>query len=209
MKKVILAVVLGSFALSAGAEDVVVAEESADSVVDPFGGLYFGLGIGGQFSQNKSDLFDKQNVNRFLGTVVLGAGKVFNNKFYVGGEALVDFAKSKTQKIKRNGVVIPNASIKNRGITPELALRFGLVKADWLFYLKPAIVFPKVTGKTGNIEKSSSKVTYSVALGLEKSFCRKFSTRLEGEYVFRTKVSDVKYNEGFNIRALIAYNVKF
>ncbi|MDR0678580.1 MAG: porin family protein [Holosporaceae bacterium] len=212
MKKIMLAAALGSFVLSVGAGEVIVAEESSDGVVDSFCGAYFGLGLGGSFLKNKFEKMDSQNINRFIGTIVLGAGKTFNSKFYIGGEALIDFTKSKTNDIKVNGVK-QNISIRNRGITPELALRFGFVRADWLFYFKPAVVFQKVSTKSNNIEMDTSKVAYSVALGLEKTFCRKFSARLEGEYVFKTKVEKAKvgkaeFNEGFNLRALVAYNVK-
>jgi opacity protein-like surface antigen len=209
MKKVVLMAILGSFALSVGAsEEVVVTEESSD-VVDPFSGAYFGLGLGGNFLKNKISGYENQDINRFAGTVVFGGGKTFNSKFYFGGEVLIDFAKSKTQDVKKNGVV--DGSIKNRGITPELALRLGFVKADWLFYFKPAILFPKATVKTKRTgqEASTSKAAYSVALGLEKSFCRKFSARLEGEYVFGSKKDEAKFHQGFNLRALFAYNIKF
>ena len=56
-----------------------------------------------------------------------------------------------------------------------------------------------------------------LGLGAEKAFCKKFSAALEADYNFgwkqKIKTSagekDVRFNKGWNVRALVKYNVKY
>jgi opacity protein-like surface antigen len=214
------------------AADGVVSEEGAEAVgcsSCSFDGAYFGLGLGGSFVKSKfksevkvngNELNRKVKKSGFMCTAVFGGGKAFKGKFYVGAEGLIDFAKTKNTD-----------DMKIRGIVPGVGLRFGYVNNCCMIYFKPAISFQKTTLKKidrtegadhwVSDEASVSKAAYSVALGAEKSFCKKFNARLEGEYVFKSKkdikitngantgVLKLKCNEGFNLRALCSYNVKF
>jgi hypothetical protein len=224
MKKVLLSVVLGAVVFSAGANDEIAVEgECASSL---FNSTYFGLGLGGSFLSNEAGLevggksagsIDKQKINRFLGAVAFGAGRTFG-RAYAGGEVLVDFMKSQTNKIKKNGKEL-GESVRNRGITPSLGMRLGFVHNDCMAYFKPGIVFPSATIRDaeGKEAGSISKVTYFVALGGEKFFGKKFSVRGEVEYVLPAKKTfgdggdkeKAKANGGFSIRALVAYNIQY
>jgi opacity protein-like surface antigen len=140
---------------------------------------------------------------------VLGGGRTFCNNFYFGGEGLLDFTRTSNKEVKLSDGST-TAKVKTRGATPELALRLGYVTKGWMFYAKPAVLFPKVTYKIAGEDKSICKTGYSVALGLDKSFCKKFSARLEGEYVFRRNkewgTHKARVGDGFNIRALCSYS---
>ncbi|MDR0968393.1 MAG: hypothetical protein LBL99_02015 [Holosporaceae bacterium] len=255
MKKIILAGAMSVLAISlnVNAADAVAADEG-EAVSCPFDSVYFGLGIGGSFWKNKAEnvildadaanaqkdfLDGNKDANRFIGTVVIGGGKALKGKFYVGAECLVDFTSSKNKDINLNKDIAnvgrkgeKFGSLKNRGIVPALGLRFGyVVNNNWLVYVKPSLLFPKTTYKFKDTEGkeneigSLSKAAFSVALGLEKAFCKKFSARLEGEYVFRNnKTFEYKFKDaanadrklafkgktdGWNIRAICAYNVKY
>jgi hypothetical protein len=211
MKRELLLIAFGVTVFSVGADtsaDVTVVEESASC---QFNSTYLGLGLGGSFLENEFGSIKKQKVNRFLGTVAFGGGKTFG-KFYAGGELSADFMKSKIKKVE-------GGAVRNRGITPRLAARFGLVQNDWMAYLKTGVALPKATLRDeSNAEVGDvSKVTYLVALGGERFFCKKFSVRGEVEYVFPAKKTfsengetlKTKTNGGFNIRALVAYNVQY
>jgi len=81
------------------AEDVVISEQAAP-VENAFDTFYFGLGMGGSFVKydgKEATSSITKKCNRFIGSTVLGAGKTFKQKFYVGAEILVDFTKSKTR----------------------------------------------------------------------------------------------------------------
>ncbi|MBO4405706.1 MAG: hypothetical protein J5821_03160, partial [Alphaproteobacteria bacterium] len=101
MKKVMLGAAVCAMAFSANAEEVVVEEAAVRT--SAFSSIYGGLGIGGSFlKSDAADYFDKDGnhhdkakANRFMGSFVLGGGKVFRNNVYVGGEFLADFMKNK------------------------------------------------------------------------------------------------------------------
>ena len=113
MKKIVastaLAGLLSPMALNADTtvvtahEEPAIVEQAPEECCSPdFGGIQFILGIGGSFL--KAEVKDKdngtnakisKNANRFIGTVGLGGGKVFKDKFYVGMEVLFDFTKNK------------------------------------------------------------------------------------------------------------------
>ncbi|MDR2157877.1 MAG: outer membrane beta-barrel protein [Holosporaceae bacterium] len=221
MKKV-LAAVMGALVFSAGADEAVISEDLT-SAGSEFSGVYFGLGVGGNFVKNKADYYlnnvflcsiADHRINRFVGTVVFGGGKTFANKFYVGGEFLLDFAKLSSYNIGFT-------NCKVRGIVPELALRLGYVKNDLMFYVKPGVSFVNYSERDirdGREGADISKAVYSLGLGVEKTICKKFSTRLECEYLFPAKKkfrqsinypkANYKIHNGFNLRALVVYNVK-
>jgi len=112
MKKVMLSAAVCAMAFSANADvadEVVIAEAIQASAFDS---IYAGLGIGGSFlkgddipyastgQRTEYDVTDWKGelgtkANRFIGSFVLGGGKTFNNKIYVGAEFLMDFTKNK------------------------------------------------------------------------------------------------------------------
>ena len=212
-------------------EEPAIVEQAPEECCTPdFGGIQFILGIGGSFL--KAEVKDKdngtnakisKNANRFIGTVGLGGGKVFKDKFYVGMEVLFDFTKSKdwTGKLEYldNAKARKEADVKlkSNGLFTSLGLRLGYIvpKYNTMVYFKVAGSHSsaKVNLETSNKELKAAKIVPTLALGVEKAFCKKFTARLEGEYRFKgTKKEDgyeLKANDGFNIRALVSYNVRF
>ena len=69
----------------------------------------------------------------------------------------------------------------------------------------------KAYGRRNNADWSESHTEACLVLGLgvEKALCKKFSARLEGDYNCGGKKGSVKFNKGFTIRALAAYNIKY
>ncbi|MDR1334178.1 MAG: hypothetical protein LBJ71_03095 [Holosporaceae bacterium] len=230
MKKILVLSMIACSSMAAYADEEGQIVNTEENCTDPFSGCYFALGIGGSFLENKarteaivqnvSGIVEaSQKENNIVGTTVFGAGKVFTNSIYLGGEALVNFGKTKKYGNEHNG-------IKFDGIVPALALRTGLVKNDFLFFIKLGAAFPRTTVACDLIVANThfaetlkvSKPSFVAGLGVEKVLCRKFSGRLEGEYSFgqkkTVKLAENAYAKGeaakgFNIRALIAYNVKF
>ena len=236
MKKIVastaLAGLLSPMALNADTtvvtahEEPAIVEQAPEECCSPdFGGIQFILGIGGSFL--KAEIKDKdngtnekisKNANRFIGTVGLGGGKVFKDKFYAGLEVLFDFTKNKdwTEQVTYK-TVKQNAKLKSNGLFTSLGLRLGYIvpKYNTMVYFKVAGSHStaKVNLETANKELKAAKIVPTLALGVEKAFCKKFTARLEGEYRFKgTKKADgyeLKANDGFNIRALVSYNVRF
>jgi hypothetical protein len=189
-----------------------------------FDGLSFMIGVGGTFAKNKPETrnggaLDSQQTNRFMGTVGVGYGKLLCNSLHIGAEFLLDISKSKKQEIKAGDQVVATSadgggSIKNSGFTPSVAVRVGY--ASQLFN---AMAYGKlgvsiVSGEYRNredVKKSLKCATPELAFGIEKSFCKKFSTRLEAGYQFTKKkeVLDVKtkLSQGINARILACYNI--
>ncbi len=171
--------------------------------------------------QNDNVTYSK-NANRFIGTLGLGYGKTFRNKWYVGIETLLDFTKNKKWELPlENGV---SSHMKSGGLFPSLGLRLGYViqKYNTMVYFKIAGSHSSFkvwtegvpAAEGGDQEYKVNKVVPTFTLGLEKAFGKRFTARLEGEYRFRsTKTVDddaeLKGNEGFNVRALVSYNVRF
>jgi opacity protein-like surface antigen len=237
MKKVIVFAAMSSlFFATASADQAVVtaheepqvvpsAPEPAPDVQPPcccepsFGGFSLLLGVGGSFLKNKyyvdgKELDESTKVNRLIGSFGLGYGKVFKEHFLLGAEVLVDFTKSKKNSIG-------SAEVKNNGISTTVGLRLGYVflGPKLLVYIMPGVSFASAsfTGNEAGVrhEFKNNKIAPELAVGLEKSFCKKFSGRLEGAYRFTSKKEwDVgghkfsyKANEGFSVRALISYNI--
>ncbi|MDR0580753.1 MAG: outer membrane beta-barrel protein [Holosporaceae bacterium] len=208
MKKIVLASLMSTFALSVNAEDDVVTGDSS------FNGGYLGLGLGGCSLRNKVEI-EAESVNlngkSIFGVLALGGGKAFCEKWYLGGEVSLDFGKSKTFKEGEG-------TLKNRGVTPELALRLGNVVNTWLVYFKPSLCFSKTTLINGDNSKyATSKPGFAIALGVEHPFCKKFTARVEAGYGIKsskefTPVDDVntkfkvRSGRGFILRTLVTYN---
>lgn len=222
MKKVMLGAAVCAMAFSANADNVTVADELViveAARASAFNSIYGGLGIGGSFLKssprsafkdkwNAKDMGDMKN-NRFMGSFVLGGGKVFSNNVYVGGEFLADFMKSKSEKFNNE-----NITLKSNGFMPQIAAKLGYVfKNDTLVYGKLGCAWSKakVEAKKADESLNSSKTSGSVVLGLgaEKAFCKKFSTAVEADYNFGFKSQDVRFNKGWTVRALVKYNVKY
>ena len=113
---------LGSVSADVIAQDEApVTEENNEELVveqcncDLLNGFYAGLGIGYSNSKNKIHTLNKiagttvdgeiaetsNKANKFIGTIVLGGGKVFGQGFYVGAEGMIDFSKNK-KKYEKN-----------------------------------------------------------------------------------------------------------
>lgn len=231
MKKIVASTALAGFLFPAvdadttvvtAHEEPAIVEQAPEECCTPdFGGIQFILGIGGSFL--KAELKDKdggtnakisKNANRFIGTVGIGGGKVFKDKFYAGLEVLFDFTKSKDWTERFNG---NDVKLKSNGLFTSLGLRLGYIvpKYNTMVYFKVAGSHSsvKATNLADNGELKAAKIVPTLALGVEKAFCKKFTARLEGEYRFKaTKKAngvELKGNDGFNIRALVSYNVRF
>ena len=225
MKKVLL----GAACAVAFSADAGVAEKTvvAGTTQPAFSSVYAGLGIGGSFlesnefeytDKNGKDAKDKLKANRFIGSFVLGAGKVFKNNVYAGAEFMMDFTKNKKKEWETDS---GNGKIEGKvgGFVPQLNVKVGYVfKNNVLAYGKLGCAWTKAsfkafakTGKdwkeTGNASKT--KGAFVLGLGAEKAFCKKFSAALEGDYNFGWKEIGVRYNKGWNVRALVKYNVKY
>ena len=229
MKKVMLSAAVCAMAFSANAEEVVVAETAQTSA---FNSIYAGLGIGGSFlesneakytDKNGNDAKDKLKAHRFIGSFVLGGGKVFKNNVYAGAEFMMDFTKNKKKEFEgKDGTKDVKAEWKIGGFIPQLNVKAGYVfKNDTLAYAKLGCAWTKASvkpfEKNGNDWKegdgeSKTKASFVLGLGAEKAFCKKFSAALEADYNFGWKdedLIDVRVNKGWNVRALVKYNVKY
>jgi len=230
MKKVSLCAAACAMAFAANAdvaEEVVVAGTN-QSV---FSSVYAGLGIGGSFLKTDDAEYLKDGktekttpkANRFIGSFVLGAGKVFKNNVYAGAEFLMDFTKNKKVDIEGDDLFFPGVQdkleIKFGGFVPQLNLKAGYVfKNNTLAYAKLGCAWTKLSAKTfvksgSNViegpGRSKTKASVVLGLGAEKAFCKKFSAALEGDYNFGWKDGGVRANKGWNVRALVKYNVKY
>ncbi|MBO6055664.1 MAG: outer membrane beta-barrel protein [Alphaproteobacteria bacterium] len=237
MKKVMLSAAVCAMAFSANADVASEVEVIEAAQTSAFSSIYAGLGIGGSFlksgdvkyiNKDVKEVKDNLKANRFIGSFVLGAGKVFNNNVYVGGEFLMDFTKNK----KSEWEMPLNTKIEGKvgGYIPQLNLRLGYVfKNDILAYAKLGCAWTKVSVngfvKKGNdwveipnIKSSKTKAAFVLGLGAEKAFCKKFSAAVEADYNFgwKEKINipgveeqNVRWNKGWNVRALVKYNVKY
>ena len=196
MKKVALCAASALLFAGASADDVVVVEETVAAQTNCFDSVYGGLGIGGNFLKSRDERF-----NRFSGNVAFGAGKVFNSRYYVGAEFMMDYAKSRKKSID-------GKEVKVNGVVPQLSARFGYVFNDAnLAYLKAGANKSRISISG----KNSSKIAPVVGLGYERCFCKKFSTAVEGEYAFGFKPENEtkRVNKGWTVRAFVKYNVKY
>ncbi|MCR4555290.1 MAG: outer membrane beta-barrel protein [Alphaproteobacteria bacterium] len=241
MKKVMLSAAVCAMAFTANADVAEEVEVIETAQASAFNSIYAGLGIGGSFLKsgdvkyiNKDLKEAKGNLkaNRFIGSFVLGAGKVFSNNVYVGGEFLMDFTKNKKDgfeyiNINYRSLPLEKAEGKVGGYIPQLNLRLGYVfKNDVLAYAKLGCAWTKTSfklfEKSGDDWKeidgsgeSKTKASFVLGLGAEKAFCKKFSAAVEADYNFGWKHEfeganqDIRWNKGWNVRALVKYNVKY
>lgn len=221
MRKVMLSAAICAMAFSANADvadDIIVADAIESSSFDS---VYAGLGIGGSFLKSTHD--DKilgseisdTKANRFIGSFVLGGGKVFSNKIYLGGEFLVDFTKNKKKEYSFNNV--HSADVSMKGFIPQINIKVGYAfRKDVLAYAKLGCAWAKASVYNVLEKKeiiSKTKASFILGLGAEKMFCKKFSAAVEGDYNFgwKNKVinKNSRFNKGWTVRALVKYNVKY
>lgn len=177
------------------------------------GGFYYGVGIGGSFLDNELTIFYRKfnaSANRVMGSIVLGEGYVYNNTHYVGAEVMLDMSKEGRSVLERypGGEII----VKNRGIVPGIAARFGYVYGGTMFYGKIGCAFEDTRGERwfgGNCVGSGrdNQVVPTLGLGMEKAFSDKLSMRFEGEYVFPQEedygeVARCKVARGWKVRLM-------
>lgn len=223
MKKVATSVAICTMVFSVNAEDVEVVEASASSSI--FSSVYAGLGFGGNFQKNT--IVDGAGKNRLLGSFLIGAGKQFQNNMYIGGEFLGDFARTISKSTTdTDDNTYRKASLG--GFVPHAILRAGYVtKTDVLVYGKLGFSWRKTRVQVGDFKDSKRKAAFVLGAGVEKAFCKKFSAALEADYDFGYNwKKDYTYKnpagtaksddfdkkgcgEGWNIRALVKYNVKY
>lgn len=197
MKKVAVSAFLfacGVFANGAICADGDVISDVDNALVDQSNSstnkwnAYMGLGIGGNFLENKFDASsnipgfykpDKVNVNRFIGTIFLGVGRFFENGLYAGIEFLTDFGKSTTKDLQWNGQGVwkshmnnpaPNGSdfevnskIKSSAVLPQLAFKVGYRYGSYMFYGKIGGSYSKYTIKDMEL-KVTNKNTNAVSI---------------------------------------------
>ena len=203
MKKVVLSAAVCAMAFSANAEEAVQASA--------FNSVYAGLGIGGSFLKSSLDRQGTMKVNRFMGSVVLGGGKVFKNNAYAGCEFLADFMKN-----RKKSYGLDNFQMK--GFIPQVDVKLGYAfRNNVLGYGKFGCVWSKATYNDGRHDHSKNKTSFALGLGAEKAFCRKFSTAVEADYNFGFKwdnngvfgFNNLRVNKGWTVRALAKCNVKY
>ena len=193
MKKVALAMLIGGLSVSvASAEDFILDETSAAGETTCFDAIYGGAGVGGSFLKVKDSKY-----NRFLGSLLVGGGKAFQGKYYGGAEYMMDFMADKTK-----------ADLKNKGFNQQFGARFGYVfNGDSMAYGRFGYQHSEVKNMTNSISKKQWAPT--LALGGERIVWRNASARVEAEYAFGKKHEGVRYNKGWNVRMLGAYNFKY
>lgn len=234
MKKIVISVTLAALFIPNSHASNTVTPQDSFVVSEPtpevtctsnFSGINFLLGIGGSFLNSEFKNNEKRNytnfnsnsrhLSRLIGTIGIGGGREIAHKYYIGSELLFDFTNSK----KRNNFV-PGASssrMQNNGTFLSLGIRTGyIISGHTICYFKIAASHSKAKAYihgAKDISVKANKIVPSLTLGAEKAFCKKYTARLEGEYRFKSsKKADgfqLKANDGFNIRALVSYNVHY
>ncbi|MDR3179361.1 MAG: hypothetical protein LBT70_00475 [Holosporaceae bacterium] len=186
-----------------------------------FNGIYFVLGLGSSFYKNGVSLDKKAEscaTSRFLGVMALGGGRVFGEALYLGAEALCDFSKTKEKILNINGA---DASVKIAQLIPSLGVRLGYYNQhmDTMFYTKVMASRVNADFKYVDHNRTHTKISPAIVLGMESAFSKKFSARLECEYRFSSNnIFSVQHNgsklqggakiaRGINVRALVAYRL--
>lgn len=226
MKKVVLSAAAFAMAFSSANADVMVDEYVVAEAVEAsiFDSVFLGAGFGGNFlkaspSAEFKDNFDFEDLgnlkkNRLMGSVAFGAGKVLKNKMYFGGEVLFDMMKNKEETFKKEGTDT-EVFLKANGLMTQFVGKIGYTsQKNVLVYTKLACALSKVkveaTGGAGKeLDKSKTGASFVLGVGAEKAFCNKFSAALEVDYNFGFKAEKVRFNRGWNVRALVKYNVKY
>ena len=113
--------------------------------------------------------------------------------------------------------------VKIGGFIPQFNLKAGYVfKNNTLVYGKLGCALTKVSidsyykksgsdewTKDEDVSFSKTKPSLILGLGAEKSFGKKFSAAVEADYNFGWKHKGYKANKGWNVRALVKYNVNY
>ncbi len=204
MKRVVSGIAICAMAFSVGAKDVDAGQVVQDSL---FNGIYAGLGVGGSFlkadgsvEEDGFRLSSDMEADRFMGSAVVGAGKVIN-KVYGGFEVLLDIMKNKKKQMKDSFVYsdktsgVGTADVDMKGYIPQINLKAGYsFSHDTLVYGKVGCSWSKISSTYVHKEKeedpavssTSSKTRASIVLGVgaEKVFSNRFSTSLEVDYNF-------------------------
>lgn len=169
-----------------------------------------GIAVLGDSIQVNTDI-SHQQIDKFGGTVVAGYGKTFD-KFYVGGEALLDINNDcKTDNTYAcEGDSLPYSS-NIKGIIPSIAVRFGY-KCSITYcpiYAKFGISwlrseFQEKSELVVNNIRKMSKITPTIGLGFEKKICNSFNLR--GELDYRIQIKGT--SQTFSKEAACQYNVE-
>ncbi|GHT92654.1 hypothetical protein FACS1894122_06780 [Alphaproteobacteria bacterium] len=225
MKNLILSFVMfGSFACLGSN---VLAEEYANEVVDEneggnadFNHMYFGFGIGFTLDKDSAKRIDtgankSKNVNNFLGALYFGSGRVMNSApVYLAGELGLDFSKTNRNSLNLNGT---DVKFNHNGLSPSAGFRVGCVNGSSLFFLKLALSYVRVNMKCtehdSDFSMSIAKLAPTIGIGAEKMLGKKYSTRIDLEYICKTKKTGPLYEPERKgaIRAKISliYNASF
>lgn len=210
MKKLGLGAIVFSITFSVHAEDV-----SSPCLLE---GIYAGLGIGASFlktcnivvgykdPEKKEPIIRDFSANRFVGSFVIGGGKVFH-KVYSGIEILCDIMKNKRHEIY-------GKNIHQKGVVPQLNIKIGYTpNSNAMAYMKLGCAWSR--GSVNVIEEindTKTKIALVLGAGIEKAFHNRVSTALEVDCNFGGRHSntntDTHINKGWNARALIKYNIK-
>ena len=197
--------------------DEAVVEEAAEAVEtvagNRYNSVYLGLGVAYNHTKNELKADDSKGsnkANRFLGTVVAGAGKVFNDHFYCGVDAMADFGKTKKKKFDDEN------KTHNKGFGWNAGLRLGYAADNGLLtYVKGGVSYAKLQVKAndGSDSESCNKVAPMIALGLEKVMDNGFSARGEVQYDFKAKkkFADHKLSRknAFTVRLIVAKHINY
>ena len=213
MKKVVLSAAVCAMVFSANADvanESAVAEAVSESV---FSSFYGGLGIGGSFLKSSIDGMKDMKTTNFMGSFVLGGGKVFGNRSYLGGELLINFMRNKKKFYEDYA---PGANLQMKGFSPQVNVKLGYnMRKDVLGYGKMGCAWSKISFFDGKDNHSKNKTSFVLGVGAEKFLCPKISAEIEADYNFGFKtddggigVSKIRANKGWSFRALAKCNVK-
>lgn len=236
-------------------EEASVEDAGPNCCCSPFGGFYFGLGLGWNIMKLKGELkgakdatMEKiegfkfsadyedsasKNANRFVGTLMLGGGKLWDNGFYVGGNFYFDLGQNKKvkkdlAKVEKSDTFHARAEMNTGAWSPALALRLGFVPASYntaMVYLDLGAAYNKskiqvsmldadnkvveTSGKKSRFSENVGKVTPLVRLGVQKAIGSKFIAGLEVEYKFQGKKTWGKYTSKTTSESASGYRARF
>lgn len=188
----------------------------------PFDGVYFGAGVGGNFFKISDEVTPRSNgidvrdgnysASRFMGSIVLGGGKVID-KVYGGVEALFDVMKNKKIEMYTTNPTSGDrqvaGDIQMKGFVPQGNIKVGYSIYDNIIaYGKFGCAWSKVQKTRNGRTTSKSKHSFVAGLGTEMALNNSFSAGLEAEYNFGFKTDGATYNKGVSVRALIKYNIR-
>lgn len=194
MKKITLSLALAALTTSASFADEEIVQENAGKNV--YDAVYLGAGVG--FSSLKYDDNYDAKVNRFMGALLLGAGKTIKNA-YVGVEGEYDFAEKKSDN---------NASFKCA--LPKVSCLIGAYRGSWLAYAKAGAAFNKmdVAASNGRAAMKKSKVGFIAGLGVRKAV-QNVAFGVGADYCFGSKHEGIKFNKGFSANVHAIYQIQY